>query len=321
MTVAPVFSWGTTRRYNAWTDYCRLRYGGRIQKVVVNAGFSCPNRDGTVGVGGCSFCNNEGFSPSYCHQGDSIIGQIENGLTFLDQRYKKPEHYVAYFQSYSNTHAPLEVLEQRYRQALEHPRIEGLVVGTRPDCVNEQKLDYLARLAHHHMISVEYGLESCYNDTLKRINRGHTFEQSVKAIEMSAARGLHTGIHIIFGLPGESRLQMLQQANILSELPISSIKFHQLQIVKGTAIESEYASNPDRFNLFGMEEYIQFIVSFVEQLRPDITIERFSGEVPPRLNAGPSWGKVRSDQVMVRIERELARQDTWQGRCWQKKCS
>lgn len=309
-----IYPWGNTRRFNSWREYCQAKYGGRIQKVVVNAGFSCPNRDGTVGVGGCTFCNNEGFSPSYCHDGESIIQQIDLGINFLDSRYKNPEKYVVYFQSYSNTHASIEVLQQRYEQALSHPRIMGLVIGTRPDCVDEQKLAYLAKLSETKLVSVEYGLESCYNKTLKRINRGHTFEQSMEAIQMTANHGLHTGVHVIFGLPGETPQMMLEQASIISRLPINSIKFHQLQIVKGTAMEREYIDNPSDFNFFSLKEYIDFITTFVERLNPKITIERFSGEVPPRLNAGPSWGKLRSDQVMLLIEKEFIARDSWQGK-------
>lgn len=309
-----IFSWGNTRRYNSWTDQCRQKYGGRLQKVSVNAGFTCPNRDGTVGRGGCSFCNNEGFSPSYCHDGDSISRQLDLGIEFLDRRYRQPAHFLAYFQAYSNTHAGVEVLEERYLQALSHPRISGIVVGTRPDCVDEQKLDLLAGLSRSYIVSIEYGIESCYDQTLVRINRGHNFGQSERAIRMSAERGIHTGAHLIFGLPGESHEQMLEQASVISSLPLHSIKFHQLQIVKGTAIALEYQQNPEAFQLFGMHEYVEFVTSFAERLRPDISIGRFSGEVPPRFNAGPSWGGIRADQIMGLVEKEFLKRDSWQGK-------
>jgi uncharacterized protein len=292
--------------------------GGAFRKSSVNAGFTCPNRDGTVGLGGCTFCNNEGFNPSYCHLGDSITEQIDKGIRFLDKRYKRPGRYVAYFQAFSNTHAPLPVLQQRYGEALAHPRISGLVAGTRPDCVDAQKLDYLASLSPERFISVEYGVESCYDDTLQRINRGHTFSQSVEAIKLTALRGLHVGIHMIFGLPGENRQRILEQAAIISSLPINTVKFHQLQIVKGTPMAEEYARDAGNFKLFSMDEYIDLVIAFTERLHPGIAIERFSGEVPPQWNAGPGWNKTRTDQVLHLIEERMAAQDTWQGKYWQE---
>jgi uncharacterized protein len=307
-------SWGNSRRFNSLADYCRKKYGSRIQKVSVNAGFTCPNRDGTIAIGGCSFCNNEGFSPSYCHGDESIYDQIQLGINFLEKRYKYPKHYVAYFQAYSNTHSSVEVMKHRYAQALSHPGITGLAIGTRPDCVDEEKLDYLAELAKDKFISVEYGVESCYDDILERIRRGHSFKESIRAIEMTATRGIHTGIHLIFGLPGDTPERMMQQADIISGLPINSVKFHQLQIVRGTALELEFQDNPGLFSLFNLQDYIEFITSFAERLRPDICIERFSGEVPPGYNAGPSWGKLRTDQVLVMIEKEFLKRDSWQGK-------
>ncbi len=314
--VVLIFPWGNTRRFNSWADQCKQLYGSRVQRVSVNAGFTCPNRDGTVGTGGCTFCNNEGFSPSYCHPEKPILQQLDQGISFLKKRYKNPEIFVAYFQAYTNTHGSLQHLKSIYEQALSHPEIRGLAIGTRPDCVDEEKLDYFASLDRDFFITVEYGLESCYNQTLLRVNRGHTFEQSVKAIELTASRRLHTGVHIIFGLPGEDRIQMLDQAAMLSNLPINTIKFHQLQIVKGTPMALEYAKNPEHFHLFTLEEYVDFIVSFVERLRPGISIERFSGEVPPAFNAGKNWGGIRSDQVINLIEKKMLERNTWQGRLW-----
>jgi uncharacterized protein len=314
--ISLIFPWGNTRRFNSWADQCRQLYGSRLQRVSVNAGFTCPNRDGTVGTGGCTFCNNEGFSPSYCHPKKPIVEQLDQGIAFLKKRYKNPEIFIAYFQAYTNTHGSPEHLKSVYEQALSHPEIRGLAIGTRPDCVDDEKLDYFATLDRNYFFTIEYGLESCYNETLLRVNRGHTFEQSVKAIEMTASRGLHTGVHLIFGLPGENRIQMLDQAKILSNFPINTVKFHQLQIVKGTPMAEEYKKHPEHFNLFAVDEYIDFIVSFVERLRPGISIERFSGEVPPGFNAGINWGGLRSDQVMNLIEKEMAERDTWQGKFW-----
>ncbi len=308
------FPWGNSRRFHSLADYYKQRYGSRIQKVSIDAGFTCPNRDGTKGKGGCTFCNNRGFNPSYCHEESSITDQIETGLRFLKNRYKRARIFVAYFQAYSNTYDKIEVLKDLYGQALAHPEISGLSIGTRPDCIDDEKLDYLSELNQEYIISVEYGVESCYEDTLLRINRGHTFADSVKAIETTAARKLHTGIHLIMGLPGETREQMLAQSHIISRLPIGSVKFHQLQIVKDTPMADEYLKSPGNFHFFEPEEYVDFIVRFLENLRPDIAIERFAGEVPPDYNLRKSWKGLRSDQMISLIEKELEQRNTWQGK-------
>jgi uncharacterized protein len=308
------FEWGGSRRYNSWTDHCRRKYGGRLQKVAVNAGFSCPNRDGTTGWGGCTFCNNEGFNPSYCDPKKPVLQQIGEGLGFLKKRYRRPKIFLAYLQAFSNTHAPLEVLKEVYGQALAHPEISGLVIGTRPDCLDEEKLDFIAELGRNRIIKLELGLESCYDDTLKRIRRGHDFARAEEALRLAAERGIETGAHFILGLPGESREQMLLQTGIINRLPLSTVKFHQLQIVRGTDLAVEYAAFPERFELFTLEEYLDFIPRLVERLRPDLMIERFSGEVPPRFNAGPGWGGLRTDQVLSMIEKRLEELNTWQGK-------
>ncbi len=308
-----MYPWGNERRFNAWADQVKKRFGTRLQKLSINAGFSCPNRDGTVGYGGCTFCNNEGFNPSYCDPQKSVENQIDEGLSFIKNRYPRAKLFVAYFQAYSNTHAPLNRLREIYEQALDHPGISGLVIGTRPDCIDGEKLDYLAGLSEKHFIKVEYGVESCYNATLQRINRGHSFEDSVRAIEETASRGIFNGIHMIFGLPGESREMMLDQVELINKLPVNTIKFHQLQIVKDTPMADEYRKHPERFNLFDLEEYVDFVVSFVERLHPGIAIDRFSGEVPPRLISGPRWGNVRSDVIIGMVERGLEQRNSHQG--------
>lgn len=308
------FAWGNSRRFHSLADQYKQRYGTRVQKVSLHAGFTCPNRDGTVGTGGCTFCNNQGFSPSYCHETDSITSQLDKGLRFLRKRYKRARLFMAYFQAYSNTYDEIPVLQKRYQEALAHPDISGISVGTRPDCVDDPKLDYLAELAEEYMVSVEYGVETCDEETLIKINRGHTFEDSVKAIEKTAARGLHTAIHLILGLPGQSRQQMLEQSQIISRLPIHSVKFHQLQIVRETPMAREYASNPENFSFFQPDEYVDFMVEFLENLRADIAIERFAGEVPPAYNLRQSWSGLRSDQIIKRIENKLEQRNSWQGK-------
>jgi radical SAM protein (TIGR01212 family) len=312
------FSWGHNRRFNSYSEYFKTIFGERVQKVSVDAGFTCPNRDGSLARGGCTYCNNDAFNPSYCQPQKSVSQQILEGIQFHKVRYRKANKYLAYFQAYSNTYAPLAELKKIYDQAMQFPGVVGLVIGTRPDCIDEEKLEYFSSISKNHYVIIEYGVESCYNKTLKFINRGHTFEQSAEAIIRTAAYGIKTGAHIIFGLPGESRDEMLNEAKILSELPINNIKFHQLQIIKNTVMAKQYTNQPSLFNLFSLDEYIAFIIQFIEQLNPGFIIERFTGEVPPRFLAGPNWGMIRNDQVNKKIEDQLAQLGTWQGRIFTK---
>lgn len=302
------------KRYNSYVGYFKKVYGERLQKVVVDGGFTCPNRDGSISTGGCTYCDNAAFHPGYSTSDIPINVQIEEGIKFHKVRYRNAGKFLAYFQPYSNTYAPLERLKTLYEEALSHPQVAGIVIGTRPDCVDEQKLDYLAELAKNHIVIVEYGIESCYDKTLKRINRGHTFEQARVALEMTAQRGLRQGAHFIFGLPGESVEDMIESASIINTLPLHSVKFHQLQIVRGTAMEKEFEEHREDFVTFTLEEYLDFFVSFLEKLRPDIYIERFAGEVPPRfLNTIP-WGLIRNVELVRLLEKRLEELDTWQGR-------
>ena len=302
------------KRYNSFVGYFRRKYGERLQKIVLDAGFTCPNRDGKVGRGGCTYCDNAAFHPSYSTAGKSLHQQMDEGIEFHKVRYRTTEHYLAYFQSFSNTYAPLERLKQLYEEALSHPSVVGIVVGTRPDCVDEQKLDYLAERAKEHVVIVEYGIESCYDETLRRINRGHDFETARRAVEMTAQRGLDVGVHFILGLPGETRQMMLDSCAMINALPIRSVKFHQLQIVKGTRMEQEYASRPEDFERFTLDEYLDFFVDMLERLRPDIFIERFVGEVPPRFVNETPWGLIRNVELLRLLDRRLEERDTWQGR-------
>ncbi|GJM60155.1 TIGR01212 family radical SAM protein [Persicobacter diffluens] len=306
--------WDSGRRYNAYVDYLKQTYGGRIQKVSINADFTCPNRDGSLGRGGCTFCNNDSFTPSYVRENPSITTQLEKGLKFLKKRYKRTAKFVGYFQAYTNTYGDLEDLKKVYEEALAHPDIEGLVIGTRPDCINEAQLDYFEALAKEHLIVLEYGIESCYNDTLDSVNRGHSFEDSVRAIKMSVGRGFHVGGHLMFGFPNDSRERMLAQVALINELPLDSIKFHQLQVVKGTIMAKEYKDHPEQFNFFDREEYIDFVIDFVERLRPELQIQRFTSEAPPAIKIAPNWGMVRGDTLLSQIEKRLEERNTWQGK-------
>ena len=307
------------KRYNSFVGYFKEKYGCRLQKIVVDAGFTCPNRDGRVGFGGCTYCNNDAFHPNYSTPDKSIFQQLEEGIEFHLNRYRKAEEYLAYFQSYSNTYAPLEHLKDLYAQALAHPKVRGIAIGTRPDCIDEEKLDWLQEVAKEKIVIVEYGIESCYDKTLKRINRGHNFATAVKAVEATAARGLHQGAHFIFGLPGESREELMGMAQIINSLPLNSVKFHQLQIIKGTPMEAEFASRPEDFVQFSLEEYIDFFIDFLELLRPDLYIERFAGEVPPRFVNSSPWGKIRNVQLLQMLEKRLEQRNTCQGARYIKK--
>ena len=343
------------RRYNAYVDFFRRRYGARLQKVVIDAGFSCPNRDGKLGYGGCTFCDNAAFHPSYSSPGKAIREQIDEGMEFHRGRYRNTAAYLAYFQSYSNTYAGLERLREVYLAALEHPQTVGIVVGTRPDCVDGEKLDFLKNLAEGGVIDgwsrdipvagrrsnpvlplmdvgaetrasagvlhfgkpvviVEYGIESCYDGTLRRVNRRHDFAAARKAVQMTAERGLDCGAHFILGLPGESREMMLDECAAVNELPLTSVKFHQLQIVRGTPMEREFAEHPEDFVRFTLDGYVDFFVDMLERLRPDLCIERFAGEVPPRFVNGTPWGLIRNAELIRLLERRLEERDTRQGR-------
>jgi len=311
-----VFQWGHERRFNAYSNYFGGLYGNRVQKLSIDAGFTCPNRDGSKGIGGCTYCNNDAFNPSYCEPAKSVTQQIEEGISFHIRRYRRADKYLAYFQAFSNTYAPLETLKKLYEEALAYPGIIGLVIGTRPDCVDEEKLQYFKVLSGGYYLALEYGIESCYNRTLKRINRGHTFEEAEKVVRDTAALGINTGAHFILGLPGESREEMLAEADIISGLPLSTVKFHQLQIIRGTMMEQEYRENPEAFQLFTWDEYLDFFIKFLERLNPSIVVERFTGEAPPRFLTGPGWGKKRTYQIVNLIEKRLEELDTWQGRLY-----
>ena len=319
------------KRYNSFVGYFKRKYGERLQKIVLDAGFTCPNRDGKVGRGGCTYCDNAAFHPAYSTAGKSLHQQMDEGIEFHKVRYRTTEHYLAYFQSFSNTYAPLPRLKQLYEEALAHPQVVGIVIGTRPDCVDEEKLDYLAELSQGKVMKewsrsidgeectapiviVEYGIESCYDVTLQRINRGHDFETARRAVVMTAGRGLDVGAHFILGLPGETREMMLEGCALINALPLRSVKFHQLQIVKGTRMEQEYSDMPQDFVKFPLDGYIDFFSDMLERLRPDLYIERIAGEVPPRFVNETPWGLIRNVELLRLLDRRLEERDTWQGR-------
>lgn len=305
------------RRYLSWNDVQQQKHGGRVQKVSVAAGFTCPNRDGSKGVGGCTFCNNAGFTPSYLREHKEITNQIETGLNFLARRYPETRHYVAYFQAYSNTYGEFERLKSTYETALAHPKIDGLVIGTRPDCVADEVLDYLAELAKTKIVELELGIESCDDAILLRVNRGHDFAETQDAVRRAAARGLQVGGHLMFGLPGESRDSMLEGAAKLSALPFASLKFHQLQIIKGTMLANEWRRDPASVPLLSAQDYLELLADFLERLSPDIAIQRVGSEVPPAHKLAPEWN-MRLSELAPRLEAMLAERETWQGRLYKQ---
>lgn len=309
-----IYPWGDTRRFNSYKRFLQQQFGTRVQKLTIDAGFSCPNRDGTVGTGGCTYCLNDAFNPSYCTPNKSVDQQLAEGMEFHHNRYRRAGAYLAYFQAFSNTHAPLSQLKEIYQPALQNPLVKGIVVGTRPDCIDDEKLDYFAELGKKMFVSVEYGVESCNDATLHRINRGHDFATAERAIRMTAERGIHCAAHFIYGLPCETPEEWLAEVSIINQLKINGIKFHQLQIINGTAMQQDFITHPADFHIFTTENYIDFIVKITERLNPAFTIERFAGEVPPRYLYVNHWGLTRYDVILQRIEKRMEELDTWQGK-------
>lgn len=272
--------------YNDFGSWIRKQFPFRVQKISIDAGFTCPNRDGRFGRGGCVFCDNHTFNPKYCRPTRTITEQLEDGKRFFGKKYPEMK-YLAYFQAYSNTYAPEETLRKLYEEALNVKDVVGIVVGTRPDCVNDEILNYLEELNRKTFLIVEYGIESCNNETLKLINRGHDFACTQQAIEATAKRGIHVGGHIILGLPGEDRSESLRQAPIISSLPLTILKIHQMQIIKGTKLEQIYKENP--FPVYSVEEYVELVTDYIQILRKDLILERFVSQSPPELLLAPKW--------------------------------
>jgi len=308
------YLWRSKRRINAYTGYLHQRFGCRIQKLSVNAGFTCPNRDGSLAIGGCIFCDNSTFSPSYTSAQKSITQQLIEGMEFHAIRYKT-NRYFAYFQSFSNTYAPLERLKALFEEALSVENIVGIVIGTRPDCIDEEKLNYLSELAKRYYVLIEYGIETCYDKTLKTLNRGHDFATSKNAVFQTDEKGIYCGAHFMFGFLTETTDEMLDMVTQINELPLTTIKLHQLQIIKGTPLAQTFYQYPEKFSYFpDMESYISFIITFLEHLNPNIMIERIASEMKPEIVVYPQWKKMRYDQVLQAVEKEMERRDTWQGR-------
>jgi hypothetical protein len=299
-----------TRRYNAFGQYMKDLYREPVYKVNVDAGFTCPNRDGSVATGGCIYCNNDSFRPTACTSSASLREQIEKGIPYLRSRYGA-EKFVVYFQPYTNTYAPVEVLERLYRDALDNPGVVGIAVGTRPDCVDEEKIALLEALARDSFVLVEYGLQSVYDKTLEFINRGHDYSRFKSAVALTAGRGIHIGAHIILGFPTETREQMLGTADELSRLPIEFLKIHQLQVVKDTALADLYAGKP--FATFGYHEYIVMLADFLERLPPHIVLQRLFAAAPDEILIAPVWSKTRSE-LLHDLDAFMEQRGSYQGK-------
>lgn len=301
------------KRYKTYSSFIKSKFNERVQKISLNTGFTCPNRDGTKGLGGCTYCNNNSFNPDYCKPIKSITQQLDEGISFFSKKYKT-QKYLAYFQAYTNTYSDFDELEKMYIEAVSHPDVVGMVIGTRPDCINQKIIDFLGELSKQYYISLEFGIESTLNRTLDSINRCHTYEETQEAYEMSKNKGLHLGAHMIIGLPGESRDDILNHAKTISKLPIQSLKLHQLQIIKNTMMAFQLKNTPEMFNLFTADEYIDLMTEFISFLRPDIIIERFISESPADLLIAPKWGGLKNYAFVDKLDKRLIDRDLWQGK-------
>lgn len=304
----------TSFLYNDFPTFLRKYFPYKVQKISLNAGFTCPNRDGTKGWGGCTYCNNQTFNPAYCRTERTVAEQLEEGKNFFARKYPEMK-YLAYFQAYTNTYGELEEIKAKYEEALSVDGVVGLVIGTRPDCMPDELLDYLEALNRRCFLIVEYGIESTYDKTLVRINRGHDFQCTRDAVERTASRGIITGGHMILGLPGETPEEICAQAATISSLPLDTLKLHQLQLIKGTRMAEEYETSPQDFHLYSADEYVDLVIDFVELLRPDIVLERFVSQSPSSLLAVPGWG-LKNYEFVEKVRRRMKERKTWQGRLY-----
>ena len=298
--------------YKEFGELLDRHFSHKVQKISINAGFTCPNRDGSKAVGGCTYCNNQSFSPGYGGKQRSVSDQLKDGIAFFSHKYPNMK-YLAYFQSYTNTYDDMDKLIALYEEALSYPDVVGLIIGTRPDCMPDKLLDYFEELNKRTFLMIEYGLESTLDSTLQFINRGHTHSESVDAIEKTAARGIYTGAHLILGLPHESKEQILAHADKISELPLTTVKLHQLQLIKGTVMAKQYREHAEWFNLFEADDYIDLCVDFAERLNPGFIIERFVSQSPKSLLIAPDWG-LKNFEFTAKVLKRFEERNTYQGR-------
>ena len=298
--------------YYDFATFLSQYFEGKVQKISVHAGFTCPNRDGSKGTGGCTYCNNQTFNPEYCNPHLGIRRQLEDGIAFFARKYPQMR-YLAYFQAYTNTYGELEQLKAMYEEALSVEGVVGLVIGTRPDCMPDTLLDYIEELSRSTFVMVEYGIESANDDTLLRINRGHDFATAVDAIRRTHERGILVGGHLILGLPGEDRAELMRQAEAIASLPLDMVKLHQLQLIRGTRMAREYEQQPENFHLYDVDEYIDLAIDYIERLPSTMVVERFISQSPRSLLIAPDWG-MKNYQFVDRLRRRMQERGAWQGR-------
>jgi len=308
-----MYLWGDTRPYHSYAAYCARTFGRPMQKLPVDGGFTCPNRDGTVGYGGCSFCSNAAFTPAYCNPRHTVSRQLDDALAFRRRGLAAGTGLLVYFQSYSSTHAPLERLRNLFEEALRYPGVAGIVVGTRPDCVDAAKLDYLAETARRAYVCIEYGIESTSDATLRTIDRGHDFAAAQRAVAATAERGIPVGAHFILGLPDEDDSELLDRTRIINALPLTTVKFHQLQFVEGTRMTALRERQPERFRRWTAAEYIDLMSELLRRLRPDLVVERIAAQTPPRIRCRRPWGLLRGDALWRMLEKRLMEKGAHQG--------
>ena len=295
--------------YKEFGTWLQAELGCKAQKLSVDAGLTCPNRDGTLGRGGCTFCDNRTFNPAYCRQGGSITDQLEAGKRFFARKYPTMK-YLAYFQSYSNSYGTLSHLKELYEEALRVPDVVGLVIGTRPDCMPDALLEYLEELNRRTFLLVEYGVESANEETLVRVNRGHTFAQARECIIRTAQRGIRVGVHMILGFPWETRSELIRQAQLIASLPITTIKLHQLQVIKGTQLAREYELHP--WPLPTAEEYVDLVLEYISHLPSSLVLERFVSQSPPEYVIAPRWG-LKNHEFSALVKKAIQKRSTQLG--------
>jgi len=298
--------------YYEFGDFLQSIFPYKVQKISINAGFSCPNRDGTKGIGGCTYCNNQTFSPKYCFSGKSVRQQLDEGIDFFSAKYPQMK-FLAYFQAYTNTYDDTDRLLQKYNEALIHPDVVGLIIGTRPDCMPDELLSELHNISKRYFLLIEYGMESTNNATLAFVNRGHTYEECVDTIFRTNAAGCLCGVHLILGLPGENREQILNHARIISSLPLTTVKLHQLQLIRKTKMARQYIEHPELFYFCSIDEYIDLCVDFIELLPPHFVLERFVSQSPKRLVIAPDW-RSKNNEFMYKLNKRIAERGAYQGR-------
>ena len=306
----------TNKPYRDLSDFLQQKFPFKVQKISINAGFTCPNRDGTKGWGGCTYCNNQTFSPQYCANEKPVTQQLEEGIHFFSHKYPQMK-YLAYFQAYTNTYDETSRLLEKYNEALRHPDVVGLIIATRPDCMPDELLDELEKISHQYFILIEYGIESTDKKTLEFINRGHTYEEAVETIQRTSLREIDSGVHLILGLPGESRETILSHADKISELPLTTVKLHQLQLIRNTKMAHQFGQSPELFHLYSVDEYIDLCIDFMEKLNPDFVLERFVSQSPKELLIAPDWG-LKNFEFTAKVNKRIKERNTYQGRLYKK---